>query len=85
MTKIDFISADNGGIKFYGGRNDELGQLNTVGFAKTPKMVAYILQTRGVADRLMHSSSMDFAEEYGFKSNGDAWNMFDAGVELASA
>jgi hypothetical protein len=81
MTKIDFISADNGGIKFYGGRNDELGQLNTVGFAKTPKMVAYILQTRGVADRLMHSSSMDF----GFKNNGDAWNMFDAGVELASA
>tara|TARA_Y100000385_G_scaffold269388_1_gene307366 strand:+ start:324 stop:581 length:258 start_codon:yes stop_codon:yes gene_type:complete len=85
MTKIDFISADNGGIKFYGGRNDELGQLNTVGFAKTPKMVAYILQTRGVADRLMHSSSMDFAEEYGFKNNSDAWNMFDAGVELASA
>ena len=85
MTKIDFISADNGGIKFYGGRNDELGQLNTVGFAKTPKMVAYILQTRGVADRLMHSSSMDFAEEYGFKNNGDACNMFDAGVELASA
>ena len=85
MTKIDFISADNGGIKFYGGRNDELGQLNTVGFAKTPKMVAYILQTRGVSDRLMHSSSMDFAEEYGFKNNGDAWNMFDAGVELASA
>ena len=85
MTKIDFISADNGGIKFYGGRNDELGQLNTVGFAKTPEMVAYILQTRGVADRLMHSSSMDFAEEYGFKNNGDAWNMFDAGIELASA
>jgi len=28
---------------------------------------------------------MDFAEEYGFKNNGDAWNMFDAGVELASA
>lgn len=84
MTKIDFISADNGGIKFYGGRNDELGELNTVGFAKTPKMVAYILQTRGVADRLMHSSSMDFANEYGFKNNGDAWNMFDAGVELAT-
>lgn len=84
MTKIDFISADNGGIKFYGGRNDELGELNTVGFAKTPKMVAHILQTRGVADRLMHSSSMDFADEYGFKNNGDAWNMFDAGVELAT-
>ena len=85
MAKIDYISAENGGIKFYGGRDDEAMQLNCVGFAKTPKMVAYILQTRGVADRLMHSSSMDFADEYGFKNNGDAWNMFDAGVELVSA
>ena len=82
MTKIDFISADNGGIKFYGGRNDELGQLNTVGFAKTPKMVAYILQTRGVADRLMHSSSMDFADEYGFDNHDGAWILWQDGVEL---
>ena len=57
-------------------------QLNAVGFAKTPKMVAYILQTKGVADRLLHSSSMDFANEYGFAKQGDAWEIFDAGVEL---
>lgn len=82
MAKIDFISAEDGGIKFYGGRDDVAMELNPVGFAKTPKMVAYILQTRGVADRLMHSSSMDFANEYGFKNNGDAWDMFDRGVEL---
>ena len=82
MAKIDFISAENGGIKFYGGRDDDAMALNPVGFAKTPKMVAYILQTRGVADRLMHSSSMDFADEYGFKNHGDAWNLWDAGMEL---
>ena len=82
MAKIDFISAENGGIKFYGGRDDDAMALNPVGFAKTPKMVAYILQTRGVADRLMHSSSMDFADEYGFNNHGDAWKLFDAGVKL---
>ena len=56
MAKIDYISAENGGIKFYGGRDDDAMALNPVGFAKTPKMVAYILQTRGVADTLLHSS-----------------------------
>ena len=43
MTKIDFISADNGGIQFYGGRNDVAMELNCVGFAKTPEMVNYII------------------------------------------
>ena len=82
QNKIDYISAEDGGTKFYGGRDDDAMALNPVGFAKTPKMVAYILKTRGVADKLLHSSSMDFADEYGFKNHGDAWIMFDAGVEL---
>jgi hypothetical protein len=82
QNKIDYISAEDGGIKFYGGRDDDAMALNPVGFAKTPKMVAYILKTRGVADKLLHSSSMDFANEYGFAKHGDAWIMFDSGVEL---
>ena len=28
MAKIDFISAEDGGIKFYGGRDDKAMQLN---------------------------------------------------------
>ena len=76
-NKINFIAADESGIKFFAG---EVG--NCVGFAKTPKMVAYILKTKGIADNLFHSSSMDFASEYGFKKNGDAWKLFDAGIEL---
>ena len=76
-NKIRFIAADESGIKFFAG---EVG--NCVGFAKTPKMVAYILKTKGIADTLLHSSSMDFASEYGFKKDGDAWKLFDAGVEL---
>ena len=76
-NKIRFIAADESGIKFFAG---EVG--NCVGFAKTPKMVAYILKTKGIADTLLHSSSMDFASEYGFKKDGDAWKLFDAGIEL---
>ena len=75
--KIRFIAADEAGIKFFAG---EVG--NCVGFAKTPKMVNYIIKTIGLEDRVMHSSSMDFASEYGFKKNGDAWKLFDAGIEL---
>ena len=70
-NKINFIAADESGIKFFAG---EVG--NCVGFAKTPKMVAYVLKTKGIADNLFHSSSMDFASEYGFKKDGDAWKLF---------
>ena len=82
MTKIDFISAEDGGIKFYGGRDDKAMQLNCIGFAKTPEMVNYIIKDRGLADRVMHSSSMDFASEYGFKDDGDAWILWQDGYEL---
>ena len=82
MSKIDFISAENGGIKFYGGRDNVAMELNPVGFAKTPEMVNYIIKTRGLADRVMHSSSMDFASEYGFANNDDAWILWQDGYEL---
>jgi len=82
MTKIDFISAEDGGIKFYGGRDDVAMELNCVGFAKTAEMVNYIIKTRGLADRVMHSSSMDFASEYGFANNDDAWILWQDGYEL---
>ena len=45
-------------------------------------MVAYILKTKGIGPNLCHSSSMDFASEYGFKKDGDAWKLFDKGIEL---
>ena len=79
---IDFISAENGGIKFYSGRDDKAMVLNSVGFAKTAEMAAYILKTKGIADNIRHSSSMDFATEYGFKDNSDAWVMFDTALEM---
>ena len=72
MTKtkknlIDYLYADNGGIVFCSG-----SVLNQVGFAKSAKVAAYVMETKGIADEIRHSSSMDFASEYGFKKNGDA-------------
>ena len=76
-NKIRFIAADEAGIKFFAG---EVG--NCVGFAKTPEMVNYIIKTKGLEDRVMHSSSMDFASEYGFANDDDAWILWQDGVEL---
>ena len=45
-------------------------------------MVNYIIKTRGLADRVMHSSSMDFADEYGFDNHDGAWILWQDGVEL---
>ena len=82
MTKtnknlIDYLYASNGGIVFCSG-----SVLNQVGFAKSAKVAAYVLETKGIADEIRHSSSMDFAAEEGFKKNGDAWVMFDTALEM---
>jgi len=45
-------------------------------------MVNYIIKTKGLADRVMHSSSMDFASEEGFANNDDAWILWQDGYEL---
>ena len=79
MTKenaVDFIAAHNGGIVFYSGVG------NNVGFAKTAEMVAYIIKTKGIADAVYHSSTMDFADEEGFDTYDGAWNLWEAGMEL---
>ena len=73
---IDFIGARDGGIEFFAGTG------NPVGFAKTPKMVAYIIQTTGLAESVFHSSSMDFADEYGFNTYDGAWKLWETGLEL---
>ena len=50
-----FIGANNGGIEVF------IGVGNKVGFAKTPKMLAYILDTKKIFGEVMFTSSMDFA------------------------
>ena len=71
-----FIDAENGGISVY------IGVGNKVGFAKTAKMLAYILDTKKIYGEVMFTSSMDFASEYGFADNGDARKFFNDAIEL---
>ena len=71
-----FIDAQNGGIGVF------IGAGNQVGFAKTPKMLAYILDTKKIYGEVMFTSSMDFASEYGFADNGDARKFFNDAIEL---
>ena len=65
-----FISANNGGIDV------GVGVGNTVGHATTPKMLAYILDTHKIFGEVMFTSSMDFADEYGFETHDGAKEIF---------
>ena len=76
MSETVFIDAMNGGIGVF------IGAGNQVGFAKTPKMLAYILDTKKIYGQVMFTSSMDFASEYGFADNGDARKFFNDAIEL---
>jgi hypothetical protein len=71
-----FIGADNGGIKVYKGVG------NNVGFAKTAKMLAYILDTHKIYGEVMFTSSMDFADEYGFDHYNGAKDLWNEAVEM---
>ena len=76
MSDTVFIDAMDGGIGVF------IGAGNKVGFAKTPKMLAYILDTKKIYGEVMFTSSMDFASEYGFADNGDARKFFNDAIEL---
>ena len=71
-----FIDAENGGIAVY------VGVGNKVGFAKTAKKLAYILDTKKIFGEVMFTSSMDFADENGFTHYDGAKNLWNAAVEL---
>ena len=78
MSDTVFIDAMDGGIGVF------IGAGNQVGFAKTPKMLAYILDTKKIYGEVMFTSSMDFASEYGFADNGDARKFFDDAIAMRS-
>ncbi len=75
-NKIDFISAENGGIKMFAGVG------NVKGWMKTASGIAYVLATVGLADRVMGSSTMDFASEEGFENDGDAMKLWDEAIAI---
>lgn len=68
-----FIGAQDGGVYV------NIGAGNKVGFAKTPKMLAYILETKKVFnyENVYFTSSMDFADEEGFAHYDGAKELWD--------
>ena len=80
MTKKEkinvFVSANNGFVEIYKGVG------NKIGTAKTAKMLAYILDTHKIYEPVYFSSSMDFADEYGFAHYNDAKTMWDKAIDM---
>ena len=77
MTKkIDYISADDGGIKMWAG----LG--SPVGWSDSADGIATVLKTAGLAEICYGSSSMDFASEEGFENDDDAAKLWDEAIGI---
>ena len=79
MTETIFIDAVEGAkIAVFKGAG------YMIGTAKTPKMLAYILDTHKIFGEAMFCSTMDFATEVGFADDGDARKMFNDAIEMRS-
>ena len=78
LKKIDFISADNGKLVLSFG---DLDSRETKSSAD-PIILADIMSKHGFADTVMASSSMDFASEYGFKTDDGAKILYKNAVGL---
>ena len=74
-NQVDFVSAHNGGIQMY-------SDSGLVGWGDTAESVAYVLNTKGISSTVMGSSTMDFASEEGFATNGGAHILWAQALEL---
>ena len=76
MTKNIFISANDGKVEV------NVGPGNTVGIAATPEELSKIIDDNNISGDCYFSSSMDFADEYGFKTWDGARKIWDQMNEL---
>jgi len=76
MRKIDFISACDGEVvlHFKGSWSNKS--------SASPLTLAKIMKKHGFDEDGYMSSSMDFASEYGFKSNGGAMKLYEKARKL---
>lgn len=71
-----FINAENGGISI------DLGPGNRIGLAKTPKTLNKLINDNNLQGDVAFTSSMDFADEYGFKNGDGARILWNKTMEL---
>ena len=72
--KIDFVSARDGKLELHVG--------DKVKSSANPIILADIMSKYGFDDVVMASSSMDFANEYGFKSHDGAKKLYQNALNL---
>ena len=72
---IDYIAANNGFIEMY----TKAGGM--VAKAQTAKTICYTLQMYGFDGSVGTSSSIDFADEYGFDHYDGAKDLWEEGVK----
>ena len=73
---IDFVAARDGGLEF-------TTICNTRIFGATLEECAKIIASQGLANSVMGSSSMDFADEYGFETAEGAMEMYQYAIKLS--
>ena len=73
---ITFIAADCGFIELYENASDDA----PVAIADNDKTLAYYLTVHGVAHSVATSSSMDFADEYGFAHHDSAKKLWQRSI-----
>ena len=81
MSKISHISSDKGYLELWsysGGRG--FGKLEVT--SSDPKIIAKALKRYGYEDRLSFSSSFEFGEEAGFKTDDEPSNILDKAFEI---
>lgn len=80
MNKVDFVAVEDGMIEFYAG----VGNL-VVKSADPVVLANAVIAAGGFTDTLMSSSSVDFADEYGFESVDAFYVIFDEVCDLVHA
>ena len=74
-----FVNAENGGILI----NEGPG--NPGEFAKTPATVAQLIKKFDIINRgAAFCSSMDFADEYGFKTSDGALKLWNEAIDIVN-
>ena len=74
LKKIDFVSARDGKLELHMG--------DKIKSSADPIILADIMSKHGFDDTVMASSSMDFAYEYGFKTDDGAKKLYQNAMGL---
>jgi hypothetical protein len=81
MGKISHISADEGKLELWHLKNSRcFGKIAVI--SSDPKIIAKALNRYGYEDRLSFSSSFEFGEESGFKTDDEPSNLLDKAFEI---